>query len=161
MQNTQYNIDDIQELLGCLPETDDVESIILKAHLISEQLLHKLLDVKLTNPKALNNARINVKLLIRFTESLFEENLFTKPCCWGPLYKLNDVRNTIAHQLSPNDLDEQISNMITNYEKAKGWRPAEYTDGTKATKLKYAVAMPLHFLAGAIAALRSEEHQAK
>lgn len=83
-------------------ESDDDVSIILKGHLLIEELLVSFMSKKMKKPEELKNFRFYHYLcLARALEEKSDNNWI-----WAATEKLNSIRNKLAHNLQPAGLGE-------------------------------------------------------
>ena len=87
------------------PKTDP-EMTILKGHLLLEEKLRELLDMKLPSPQFLEDARLTTHQVICLAEALFRPQ--AEPWLWDVLHRLNKLRNDIAHKVQPRDVAERM-----------------------------------------------------
>jgi hypothetical protein len=145
-------IEEIRHLLAALPNAQDVHLLVLKGHLIAEQLLLGYINACSPNPTPiLTDERMSFAVRSRIAESLREPSEFATLHLWEPLRRLGKLRNSLAHQLKPTSLEKQVDGLIQLYEASKGWRPREYRQGSPTVKLRYAIVGIHQFLAASIA----------
>lgn len=89
-----------------LPDSEEVELIVLKGHLIIEEMLYRLATKLAHNPEHLDAARLTFKQLCCVVRSqLFLPLMDTG---WDAIAVLNSLRNKLAHNLEPRDIDKHI-----------------------------------------------------
>ena len=88
-------------------EDDDVALIILKGHLLVELRTREFVVERLQAPDALDAARLTSHQLICLAESLCLPNPDPK-WLWSTARQLNSLRNKLAHNLEPKDLEKEI-----------------------------------------------------
>ena len=89
-----------------LPKEGDLSLIILKGHLLIEELLFALVSSAAKDPSAITSAKLGFYELASVAKALFYEN-HVGPV-WGAIYELNKLRNTLVHNLEPPDLKEKL-----------------------------------------------------
>ena len=89
-----------------------LEVIILKAHLIMEEVIRTLITEHVQFPKAVDEARLNCSQAINISEALLR-NRTEEPWIWMAAHKLNKIRNHMAHNLEPEGLDDRIEDIIS------------------------------------------------
>ncbi len=102
-----------------LPRNANNELIILKGHLLIEELLSELINKRLkkTNPLKINlsnNMMFNQKLNICW--ALY--GIFIDVKIWDALKQLNNIRNSLAHSLEPKSIEQKIktfNNLVISY----------------------------------------------
>ncbi len=102
---------DINAHLIGLPESTDHVLLILKAHLLIEQRLERLLKKELPNPEAIldNHAKFIHK--VKMLESLIP-NPPELPNIWELLKELNKIRNELAHELIPENIETKLNDLV-------------------------------------------------
>ena len=90
-----------------LPKSADIELIILKGHLIIEDMLKALIISFCNYPAHINSARLSFSQAYHVARALqkFPEDKFL----WQAIALLNKLRNMLAHKLEPCDLEENIN----------------------------------------------------
>jgi|GEM_PF-2972700 len=89
------------------PATDDPTYLVLKAHLLAEEVLYRFIESQAHRPSSLRDARLGFSQLVALSRSFHR---YSKEDWWGwaALKKLNSLRNLLAHNLEPKDLKERI-----------------------------------------------------
>jgi len=107
------------------PDSNDFTDVVLKAHLILEQYLTRLISTYCRVPEYVEAARLTFWQKIQLVKALI---FFPVPCgIWRALELLNSIRNDVAHNLSPSKLAGHIA-------EARGL--PHYTTSDKAERLK-------------------------
>jgi hypothetical protein len=119
-QITDRQLDAFRRFLRILPHGKDVELVILKAHLLIEEQVRQIVDERLKNPTALADARLGCHQAICVAQSFFPADRDLS--LWAGLKKLNKLRNDIAHNLEPKQLQNHIEEFIGSF-------PTGVTDG--------------------------------
>lgn len=105
-------INAFRRFLKILPHGKDQDLVLLKAHLLIEEQVRKLIEERVKNPDALIEARINCHQAICIAQSLFSADF--QPWLWPAMKKLNRIRNEIAHKTQPK-LDNQIKDFVASF----------------------------------------------
>ena len=85
-----------------LPDNSDPTVLVLKAHLLVEEQLVKLLREIAPQPESIENAKLSFPQKIQITQAFLP---IAVPKKWfAAALLLNSIRNKLAHQLSPLDL---------------------------------------------------------
>jgi len=92
-----------------LPDSEDVEIIVLKGHLIIEEMLYTLASKLSQQPKHLDDARLTFKQLCCVVRSLLFLPVMDKG--WDAISVLNKLRNKLAHNLEPKDINNLINEL--------------------------------------------------
>jgi hypothetical protein len=146
---------DLRALLAQIPENDET-LIILKGHLIVEQLLLKYIEALSPNPNpVLKLDRMTFHVRARIARTLREESSIAESYLWDPIDHLNAARNALAHDLDQDKLNKKLDVLIQRYEsRITSWRPKEYRQGNRSVRARFAIVAIIQFLVGSIAASR-------
>lgn len=89
------------------PATGDPTYLVLKAHLLAEEVLFRFIESQAHRPGSLIDARLGFAQLLAVSRSFHR---YSKDDWWGwaALKKLNSLRNLLAHNLEPKDLQDRI-----------------------------------------------------
>ncbi len=93
-----------------MPNVDDKMISLLKGHLLIEEKLIALVKLNSEKPKALDEARFSFKQTLSLAKALYWYQ--NSDWLWDGINKLNKIRNKLAHNLNPKDLDNEISLFI-------------------------------------------------
>ena len=111
---------DIKKHLTDLPDSPDQILVILKAHLLVEEEINRLLEAKLPNPDVLKLRKANGPKF--FHKVCLLEALIPKPKyapgLWDLVRKLNQLRNDFGHQLSPEDMQVKTDEFVADVVKS-------------------------------------------
>ena len=97
------------------PDEADLTLQVLKGHLIIEEQLRLLLDRLLFYPDALRGKQgtsfdcHQIICLVQATTKYTHE----EPWIWPAAKRLNNIRNSLAHNLAPASIDQKIQSLIT------------------------------------------------
>ena len=91
-----------------MPDVDDVSLIVLKGHLLIEEMLFELGSLALEHPEHLS--KLSFHQLACLVHALVAEKPDDK--CWELILQINSLRNRLAHKLEPPDLDQQIKRVL-------------------------------------------------
>jgi hypothetical protein len=100
--------DHLERLVRFLkPATEDPTYLVLKAHLLAEEVLYRFIESQAARPDTLSDARLGFAQLVALCRSFHR---YSKEDWWGwvALKKLNSLRNLLAHSLEPKDLGDRI-----------------------------------------------------
>jgi hypothetical protein len=111
---------DFERFRTHFPENGDLTLQLLKGHLLVETALREIFEAQLFHPKALTGERgtqLTCHQIICLTEAItpVSQNM---PWLWVALRRLNTIRNDLAHQLQPKDLEQRLSSLIEYVEKS-------------------------------------------
>ena len=96
-----------KRFLSLLPHGKERDLVILKGHLLIEEQLRRLIDERVQNPKALSERRIDFSHCVSLAKAFFPEG--HDPALWKGLAELNALRNLLAHQIEPNDIQSKMA----------------------------------------------------
>lgn len=102
----QQAVDAKLRVLKYLPHEGDLSVIVLKGHLLVEELLFILVQSAVKYPEAIKSAHLGYYKLALIAKALFYEDRI-RPV-WDAIFELNAIRNTLAHNLDPPDLEEKL-----------------------------------------------------
>jgi hypothetical protein len=107
-----------------MPQTTDSTLLVLKGHLLLEELLNKLITQYLVKPAALKDARLETHQKLCLAEALLHNH--AHPWVWTALKKLNTIRNHFAHDLEPKGIEDRLADFQNfvedNRDKSPGLR---------------------------------------
>lgn len=84
---------------------------ILRGHLLIEKTLRELINSKVKKPDALSEARLTFNQILYITEAFcWEKN---SDWLWESIRKLNNIRNSFSHQLTPKKYNENIDEFLS------------------------------------------------
>lgn len=91
------------------PRSDDSLTVVLRAHLLAEELLYEIVELFARNPRALEQARLSFAQLLALTKALtpFPDDHWM----WACMSDLNAIRNRMAHNLESGDLEANIERL--------------------------------------------------
>ncbi len=129
-----------------MPDIDDLTLIILKGHLLVEELLERILNTIACSPEALVNARLSFSQKAFLARALsWDEDT---DAFWDLLSALNPLRNDLAHSLEPQKLDDHVQNFIGKFRAVQPPDWKHYDDPSLSTfdKIRYAIVGLMTFL---------------
>ncbi len=96
---TPRHLEAFQRFLEILPHGRDPELVLIKGHLLIEELIRVLIDCRLPNPQALReaNAKLDAHQAIQLAQAFFPPGHMVD--IWRAVSKLNRLRNSTAHKL--------------------------------------------------------------
>jgi len=98
--------------LEVLPKSGDKELTLLKAHLVIEEVLTKILAKECVNEKYLNEAKLQFHQKVKLVRAY--NKITNSDWVWKALQLLNQARNHMSHNLTAQELGEKMSS-FTNY----------------------------------------------
>lgn len=96
-----------ERYLSLLRREGDLVSVVLRGHLIMEELLYRTVQSHCESPEHLDEARLRFPQLVALAKSL-DKLPAAPPSLWASLAKLNTLRNSLAHSLELPDLDKRV-----------------------------------------------------
>lgn len=99
----------LQRLLGYLqPSQNDPAFLVLKAHLLAEEILNVFLESHAARAAPISSARLTFSQLVLLCTA-FHPCVSEDWWVWSALKKLNFLRNKLAHNLEPLDIRERMT----------------------------------------------------
>jgi len=106
--DVKKHLDRFQRLF---PKTDDFSLIILKGHLLIEEIINRIFDSKCQHPEFFEKAKLSFYQKVQILRALSEYgDDSSNP--WNSLLSLNSIRNKIAHNIEPENLNNGIDDFI-------------------------------------------------
>lgn len=103
---------DLASLVKHLPHySEPATLILLKGHLLVEELLRGYVDRRLPNPAAFKHDQFLFAKILMLCRCLTPPS--TKSWAFDAAKKLNDVRNEVAHELEAPGLDVKIESFVS------------------------------------------------
>lgn len=100
--------DQLQRLTAYFkPDESDPTYLVLKAHLLAEEVLFEFLQSQAHQPKYVEDARLSFAQCISLAKA-FHRFSRADWWAWSALSKLNSIRNLLAHNLEPTNTKEKI-----------------------------------------------------
>ena len=94
------------------PQTHDPTFLVLKAHLLCEELLRDFIAKQSKHPTALNEARLTFRQLLKLGQA-FAATLEPNDWRWRALTELNRLRNSLAHEFEADSAEVIIQRFIS------------------------------------------------
>jgi hypothetical protein len=103
--------DVLQRFLEHLPlATTDRVLVVLKGHLLVEELLRQFINVHMPSPQRLVDARLTFHQCLCMARAFSKDNMHEK--LWDATEKLNGLRNKLAHALEPKEVDVKLREFV-------------------------------------------------
>ncbi|MFV0543422.1 MAG: hypothetical protein ACK5L8_07025 [Marinicella pacifica] len=107
----EKNLKDLKRLIKHLPLNSKSKTLlILKGHLIIEDLLRQYLDSRFQSPKELNKCRLSFSQLLYLVKSFFKPK--PNEWFWKAAIDFNSIRNDLSHQLEPDNVNSKINDFV-------------------------------------------------
>ncbi|WP_394237104.1 hypothetical protein [Pseudomonas anguilliseptica] len=110
MTNNKFDPEPLIRFMKVLPKNGDIELTLLKCHLLSEEVLTKLISKAFKNPKHLSDARLSFSQKIKLARAANEINHAS--WVWKALELLNQARNELSHSLALEETQERINKFV-------------------------------------------------
>tara|TARA_B100000749_G_C18381407_1_gene446178 strand:+ start:525 stop:1061 length:537 start_codon:yes stop_codon:yes gene_type:complete len=91
-------------------ETEDETVIVLKGHLLLEDLMREFCASKMVHEDALNDANLSFKQALQLAKALHLRH--PEKWVWAGIEKVNNLRNKLAHNLEPKDYEKKRQELI-------------------------------------------------
>lgn len=91
-------------------EASDDVLIVLKGHLLVEELMREYCANRIPNPSHLDAARLTFIQILCLSQALSEND--GPHWLWGAARKLNSLRNMLAHRLAPEGFDDKRKEFV-------------------------------------------------
>jgi len=106
MRSLQQAVNAKLRVVKHLPPDGDLSLIVLKGHLLVEELLFILVRSAVKYTEAISAANLSFYNLASIAKALFYEGHLGP--VWDAIFELNTLRNTLAHNLEPPDLEKKL-----------------------------------------------------
>jgi hypothetical protein len=100
---------------------------ILRGHLLIEEQLCELVNLKTKKPDTLTEARLTFNQILCLAEALYWQK--DSGWLWEGIRKLNNIRNSFSHKLNPKNYNDLINSFLSLVE---GNNPDEFYKGLSA-----------------------------
>jgi hypothetical protein len=118
----------LQRFISHLPlNTTDRVLVVLKGHLLVEELLREYVEMHVRDPGPLLDARLTFHQCLCLARAFDDDPLREK--LWLVIEKLNSLRNKLAHSLEPKDVERSVREFIQMQSNADP--TLAYADGEK------------------------------
>jgi len=138
-----------QRLSQILKTEDDLISIVLRGHLVIEELLYSAIAAHCPTPAYLSKANLRFPQLMALLRAL-QKLPAVSDWLWKALSELNALRNALAHRLEPADLSARVDRFVKTIPpddpKVAGRLPPPANQ-------KEEVSRALHYMLGAMSAV--------
>lgn len=100
------------QLLSLLKAPDDLTSLVLRGHLVVEELLFSAIAMHCADPTYLKDAKLRFPQMAALLRAL-DKLPSVHPKIWVAVTELNSLRNSLAHVLEPKDIAKRVEKFIT------------------------------------------------
>jgi hypothetical protein len=103
--------EELNRFLSNLPlDSTDQVSVVLKGHLLVEELLREYVNSELSKPEKLKDARLSFHHILAIARALSKDDSSDK--LWDSIEKLNNLRNKLAHSLDKKIIEKRINGFV-------------------------------------------------
>ena len=131
-----------------VPKSEDIALVVLKGHLVVEEMLFDIASTHCRDIVELRHARLSFAQLLHVTRALSKfpghEHL------WESIGLLNSLRNALVHNLEPGEVERKIAALDKLCE-LKGEKLLP--NYVKPTEPAHIVAASIHFIIGSLSVL--------
>jgi hypothetical protein len=99
-----------EKLKAHLPMAKDPTTVILRGHLLVEELLDEIISVNLKEPTAVKDARLTFYQKMRLAQGFI--GIGAQEFTWKPIEELNKLRNQVGHKLPDTALISKLDNVL-------------------------------------------------
>ena len=99
-----------EELKTHLPIVKDPTVIILRGHLLVEDLMDEFIAANLRDPNVIKNARLTFFQKLCIVQGIIGSS--SDGHMWGPIIALNKLRNTVSHSLPDETLSQKLDPVL-------------------------------------------------
>ena len=126
-----------KRLFEILTSDDDVVTLVLRGHLVIEELLFTAIAAHCQDSKFLKDANLKFSQLIPLFRAI-EKLPLMKEVDWEALSELNSLRNALAHRLEPEDISARTERLVLKILGADGTKSFQHPLSSKQS-LKHAL----------------------
>jgi len=139
-----------------MPDTDDLSLIVLKGHLLIEEMLIDIRDKLLPHAEYLKPVNLKFNQLLHVIRSAIESKHDHKS--WDLIVEFNKLRNNLAHNLEPPKLKNLLSQLFYVCSQTQPFDEIQIdksgeTELDTATRLKNVVIDCMQFLMSVLSSL--------
>ena len=135
-----------QRFRRLIPKSRDLTLILLKGHLLIEELLRDFLEGMSEHPSAVRDAKLTFFQRFRVAQALSVMPIEHK--LWKLIRELNRLRNELSHHAEVRALEEEVDRLVRPFCEPGFKRSNSPRD--RATRLVNTFALALGFLSGFI-----------
>lgn len=137
-------------LLEILRERDPLLDIILRSHLLVEELLRDLATAYAFSPDYISSLRLTFHQKLQLARA-FNARHVDEPI-WKAIAALNSLRNDLAHRLTSDEREQRVRLFITSVNEDLPKEVEVYAGESTVEE----VALALSYIVGSLASMRSE-----
>jgi hypothetical protein len=93
------------------PEAGDITFLVLKSHLLLEELLRDFLSKQLRHPEAIKGARLSFNQILKLSQAL-ASTLEPNDWRWAALIDMNRLRNALAHEFESEAINTLVERIV-------------------------------------------------
>lgn len=114
-------------------DNDEILFIVLKAHLLIEEKLEGLIDVRFRDEGISKRLRLNFAQKVTLAEAISTQYLgrnWWDNFLWPTINELNRSRNELAHKLEPSNLPSRLANLVKIYDDLEKVHESSFSEQT-------------------------------
>ena len=134
---TDKELEAFGRFLKLLPHGKDSVLIVLKSHLLIEELLRRVIAERVKRPEAIQSVSFECAHVLALAEALCANEI--EPWVWTTLGKINELRNKIAHHLEPPGLEKRMENIVFLVKKNSVFAHEGFGTRDKVAQFEYAL----------------------
>jgi len=116
-----------------LPKSDDTSLVVLKGHLIIEEMLYAIAQEHCADPESLVKAKLTFSQLLYVVRAVVK--LPIGDSCWEAINLLNGIRNSLIHNLEPKELESRLHALQGMCELKDEPLPPKYVKPTEPARI--------------------------
>lgn len=101
----------IARAIKILDGVTDGTLLVLKGHLLMEEILYEMVSIKLVNPTYLPKVNLRFYQLLHMARALYPADS-KSDLLWEAVVSINRLRNHLAHHLEPDNLRSLLGNLL-------------------------------------------------
>jgi hypothetical protein len=134
---TDKELEAFGRFLKLLPHGKDSVLVVLKGHLLIEELLRRVVAERVKKPEALEAAEFECRHVIALAEALCAKEI--ESWMWTAIVKVNELRNKIAHNLEPPSHKDRMAHIISLVRENSVFAEDGFGTGDKAVQFEFAL----------------------
>jgi hypothetical protein len=116
-----------------LPKSGDLSLVVLKGHLIIEELLFELAAIHCADRAELEKAKLTFAQLLHVVQALVKLPLGAD--VWQAISLLNAIRNSMVHRLRPAEVDKKLAALADLCKGDESINPPGYKPPTEPAEI--------------------------
>lgn len=100
------------EAASMLSKIEEPELLLLKGHLLIEEVLFAMVAQRVKKASSLERARLSFAQVVTLVEGLYAGEDLNQTWLYAACHQLNKIRNRLAHNARPDGLNQEISHFV-------------------------------------------------